>query len=111
MACRHSFHDRAIFDHLLIFVMGPLLSMRRWHWISPGSVFGVFLWLVASGGFRIYLHYFDTYTTTYGSLGALTILLVWLYVTGLAFLIGGEVNAQIEAAIVQGRRDEWKSAE
>jgi membrane protein len=49
-------------------------------------------------GLRIYLHFFYTYSATYGSLGAVMILLVWLYVTGLAFLIGGEINAEIERA-------------
>jgi membrane protein len=66
--------------------------------ISPGSLFGVTVWIAASFGFRGYLHFFDTYTRTYGSLGAAMILLVWLYVTSLAFLIGGEINAKIEGA-------------
>jgi membrane protein len=82
----------------LIYYCGPGLDQRRWHWITPGSMFGGFLWLVASAGFRVYLHFFNTYAATYGSLGAMMILLVWLYVTGLAFLIGGEINAQIERA-------------
>jgi len=48
--------------------------------------------------FRIYLHFSDNYTTSCGSLGAIMILLVWLYVVGLAYLIGGEINAEIERA-------------
>jgi len=47
---------------------------------------------------RVYLHYFNLYTATYGSLGAAIILLLWLYVSGLAFLVGGEINANIERA-------------
>jgi membrane protein len=82
----------------LIYCSGPDLERRRWHWVTPGSMTGSFLWLAASAGFRIYLHFFNTYATTYGSLGAMMILLVWLYVTGLAFLVGGEINAQIEQA-------------
>ena len=89
-----------------IYYFGPDLPERTWHWISPGSGFGVLLWLAASGGFRVYLNYVNTYTATYGSLGALIVLLVWLYVTGLSFLIGGEVNAQIERAATQVRRDD-----
>ncbi len=89
-----------------IYYFGPDLPERTWHWISPGSGFGVLLWLAASGGFRVYLNYVNTYTATYGSLGALIVLLVWLYVTGLSFLIGGEVNAQIERAASQVRRDD-----
>jgi len=82
----------------LVYYYGPEVGERRWHWVTAGSIFGVLLWLLASGAFRVYLHFFNTYGTTYGSLGALMILLVWLYVTGLAFLVGGEVNAEIERA-------------
>ena len=56
------------------------------------------LWLLASVGFRAYLHFFNSYSTAYGPLGAMMMLLIWLYATGLAFLIGGEINAQIERA-------------
>lgn len=80
----------------LIYYFGPSLEQRKWHWITPGSIFGGCLWLAASAGLRVYLHFFNTYTATYGSLAAMMILLVWLYVTGLSFLIGGEINAQIE---------------
>jgi membrane protein len=81
-----------------IYYFGPARPEQYWHWITPGSLFGVFLWLAASAGFRGYLHFFNTYDAIYGSLGAVTILLVWLYVAGLAFLIGGEINAEIERA-------------
>ncbi len=82
----------------LIYYFGPNLERRRWHWITPGSVFGMILWLGASVGFRAYLHFFNTYSATYGSLGAVMILMVSLYVIGLAFLIGGAINAEIERA-------------
>jgi membrane protein len=85
-------------SYSLIYYFGPDLESRVWHWISPGSAVGVLLWLAITSGFRVYLRFFNTYGATYGSLGALAILLVWLYVTGLTFLIGGEVNAQIEYA-------------
>jgi membrane protein len=82
----------------MIYFYGPDLKDQRRYTISPGSLFGVTVWIAASFGFRGYLHFFDTYTRTYGSLGAAMILLVWLYVTSLAFLIGGEINAKIEGA-------------
>jgi membrane protein len=81
----------------LIYYFGPdLKERRRWTWLSPGSAFGAILWAVASFGFRMYLHFFDNYTASYGSLGALMMLLSCLYVAGLAYLIGGEINAAIE---------------
>lgn len=87
----------------LVYYFGPDLKERHWYWVTPGSLFGVILWLAASAGFRGYLHFFNTYTRTYGSLGAVIVLLVWFYVTGLAFLIGGEINAAIEhAAALRG---------
>jgi membrane protein len=87
----------------LIYYFGPDLKEQHWYWITPGSVLGVLLWLAASWAFRAYLHFFNTYSRTYGSLGAVMILLMWLYVTGLAFLIGGEINADIEhAAALRG---------
>ena len=60
-------------------------------------------WLLASLGFRIYLHYFNSYSVTYGSLGAVIILLMWFYITGLMLLAGAEINSEIEAAAAQTR--------
>jgi len=90
-------------SYSLIYFFGPDLKERQWHWITPGSVFGAFVWLVASVGFRIYLRIFNSYSLSYGSLGAVMILLAWLYATGLAFLIGGEINAEIDRAITNKR--------
>jgi membrane protein len=87
-----------LFSFALIYYFGPDVEFPVWHWISPGSVAGVFLWAVVSFGLRVYLHFFDSYSKTYGSLGAVMILLLWFYVTGVAILIGGEVNAEIENA-------------
>jgi membrane protein len=83
----------------LIYYCGPNLKRRgRWQWFPPGSALGAFVWLVTSFGFRTYLHFFNNYSASYGSLGAAMILLVWLYVSGLAYLIGGEINAEIGRA-------------
>ena len=80
----------------LIYYFGPDVKNRTWHWVSPGAVTGVVLWLAASIGFRVYLHFFNRYSATYGSLGAVVILLLWLYFTGYAILIGDELNWVIE---------------
>jgi membrane protein len=83
-------------SYSIIYYFAPDLEERKWYWVTPGAVAGVTLWLVASVGFRIYLHFFNSYSATYGSLGAVVILMLWLYITGLAILIGGEVNFVIE---------------
>jgi membrane protein len=91
------------FSFSMIYYFGPDVEEQHWYWITPGSIFGVLLWIAASSGFRAYLHFFNNYSRTYGSLGAVMILLIWLYVTGLSFLVGGEINAQIEhAAALRG---------
>ena len=82
----------------LIYYMAPDVRDPKWVWITPGSVIGVLIWLLVSLGFRVYLHFFDSYSKTYGSLGAVIILMLWLYLTGTAILIGGEVNSVIEDA-------------
>ena len=68
----------------------------KWVWITPGAIIGIFLWLGLSFAFRLYLHYFNTYDKTYGSLGAVIILMLWLYLTALVILIGGSINAVLQ---------------
>jgi membrane protein len=80
----------------IIYYFGPNLEERKWYWVTPGAVAGVALWLLASLGFRLYLNFFNSYSATYGSLGAVIVLMLWLYITGFAVLIGGEVNWVIE---------------
>jgi membrane protein len=93
----------------LVYYYGPDVRDQKWFWISPGSVIGVALWILASIGFRVYLQFFNSYSKTYGSLGAVIILMLWFYVSGLALLIGGEVNAEIEHEAA--RRGEPKAKE
>ena len=76
-----------------IYAFVPNHSKFTFRYITPGAVTGVFLWLAFSFGFRIYLAYFDSYAKTYGSLGAIIILLLWLYLTALVILIGGVINS------------------
>jgi membrane protein len=85
----------------LLYYFAPDWRHHRWRWFTPGSVLGICGWLIASLGFRVYLHYFHTFTTTYGSLGAVVILLTWFYISGLMLLLGGEINYVIEAAWIE----------
>ena len=89
-----------------IYYFAPDVQNKRWHWFTPGAAFGIFGWLVASIGLRIYLHYFDNYSVTYGSLGAVIILLTWFYITGLMLLSGAEVNSEIAAAVIEKKLKE-----
>ena len=98
-----------VFSFSLIYYYGPDLEEQHWYWITPGSLIGVALWLAASFGLRIYLHFFNSYSKTYGSLGAVIILLLWFYLTGFAFLVGGEVNAVIENAAAERGHPEAKA--
>jgi len=94
--------------HSLIYFFGPDLPFRQWRWITPGAVTGVTLSLGISLALRGYLRYFNSFTRTYGSLGAVMILLLWFYVMGLAILLGGEVNSAIENAATQSGTPETR---
>jgi membrane protein len=85
-----------LFAFALIYNFGPNHSPLQWKWISPGAIIGVILWILLTGAFRVYLHYFDSYAATYGSLGAMIILLLWLYLTALVILMGGVINAILD---------------
>jgi membrane protein len=87
-------------SYAVTYYWAPDLPRRRWHWLTPGAAIGMSGWLVSSVGFRIYLHYFNNYSVTYGSLGAVIILLMWFYISGLMLLLGAEINSEIEAAAV-----------
>jgi membrane protein len=85
----------------LIYFFAPDLKDQDWKWVTPGSAIGVALWLLVSFLFRVYLRFFDSYSATYGSLGAVIVLMLWFYLTGLAILIGGEINSEIENAAAE----------
>ncbi|HEX8282947.1 MAG TPA: YihY/virulence factor BrkB family protein [Pyrinomonadaceae bacterium] len=97
-----------LFAFALIYYYAPDLRQQHWYWITPGSLIGVMLWLAVSFGFRLYLGYFDRYSVTYGSLGAVIVLLLWFYLTGAAILVGGKVNAVIEHAAARRGTPEAK---
>ena len=71
-------------------------SSTRWRWLSPGALIAVASWVVASVGFQVYAANFGSYNETYGSLGAVVVLLLWIWISALVVLIGAEINAEIE---------------
>jgi membrane protein len=80
----------------LIYNLAPNLPRHRRRWFTPGAVVAVLLWLTISFLFRLYLNFFDSYSVTYGSLGALIVLMLWFYLTGVVILIGGEINCEVD---------------
>jgi membrane protein len=86
----------------LIYYFAPDVE-QEWEWITPGSVVATLLWLLVSLAFKVYLTYFGDYNQTYGTIGAVIVLLTWLYISGLAIIFGAEMNAEIEHASPDGK--------
>lgn len=88
----------AVLSFDLVYNFAPDVRAVYRVWITPGAVAGVGIWLAASHGFRAYVTNFPFYSVTYGSLGAVIVTLFWLYLTGMALLVGGELNSEIVKA-------------
>lgn len=71
---------------------------QAWRWVTPGAVVAVVLWLCVSLAFKLYVTNFGNYNAAYGSIGGVIVLMLWLYLSGTVILLGGEINAEIEAA-------------
>jgi membrane protein len=76
--------------------LGPDVVHPRWRFITPGSVFATVVWLAVSGAFAFYTSSFGSYNKTWGSLAAVIIMLTWLWLAGIALLLGAEINAEAE---------------
>jgi membrane protein len=80
----------------IIFRYGPQRRRSRWRWVSPGAIVAVIVGLAASIGFSIYVSLLGNYNKTYGALGAIIIMLLWLYLMAFAVLFGAAMNAELE---------------
>ena len=80
----------------LLYYASPNVKQRGLKWISPGGIFALVAWLVASGAFALYVSQFGSYNKTYGSLAGVVVVLVWMWITNLAILFGHELNAERE---------------
>jgi membrane protein len=87
-----------VFMISLLYFLAPNVRQPKFRWISAGGVVAVLVWIVASVGFALYVSQFGSYNKTYGSLGAVIIFLVWLYISNNALLLGVELNAELERA-------------
>jgi membrane protein len=86
----------------LAYFFGPQVE-QEWEWITPGSTLGVLTLVAASLGFRLYLYFGPSYSAAYGALASVVVMLLWLYLAGLALLVGAEVNCVIEHAAPHGK--------
>lgn len=82
-----------LFSTEVIYSWVPCFDKFRWVWITPGALVAMVLWVLFTGGVRIYLQYFNTYNKAYGSLGAVIILMLWMFLSGTTILIGGAINS------------------
>jgi membrane protein len=79
-----------------VLYLGPNVDHPRWQFVTPGAVFAIVVWLLASGLFAVYTSMFSSYNKAWGSLAAVIVMLTWLWVTGIALLLGAEINAEAE---------------
>ena len=86
----------AMLVYAVVYYAAPNVEVRRFQWITPGAVFGVITWILASALFFVYVSNFSSYSATYGAFAAAVILLVWLWLTNVVLLFGAELNAAID---------------
>jgi membrane protein len=80
----------------LIYRYAPDRDAPQWRWVSPGAVFAVVVWVIASVLFSLYTANFGQYNETYGALGAVVVVMLWLYITAYVVITGAEINAELE---------------
>ncbi len=84
----------------LVYWLAPAAG-RDWHWITPGSTFALLAWFVMSSGLRVYVAHLGNYNATYGSIGGVILLMLWLYLSAVALLVGAEIDAAIAEAAAE----------
>ena len=89
----------------VVYRYAPSRQDAKWSWVSWGAAIATLLWLIASGLFSFYVAKFGSYDKTYGSLAAIVVFLMWLYLSALVVLIGAELNAEMERQTVKDTTD------
>lgn len=82
----------------VIYRFAPCRASARWRWVSHGAVLATLIWIAASVGFSVYVSNFGNFNATYGSLGAIVIVLFWLYISAFVIILGARLNGEIEHA-------------
>jgi len=85
-----------MFALAVLYRFAPSRTAAKWKWVSWGAFLAAALWLLVSAAFAVYLTFFNSYNKTYGSLGAIVVLLTWLYLSVYAVLLGAELNGEME---------------
>ena len=85
----------------ILYRYGPSRDEPKWQWISWGAVSAAIIWIVGSMLFSLYVTYFENYNETYGSLGAVLLLLMWFYISAFVVLAGAELNSEMEHQTVK----------
>jgi membrane protein len=83
----------------VLYYSTPNVKLRGFKWVTPGSVFALLVWVLASAAFALYVANFSSYDKTYGALGGVVVMLMWLWITNLALLFGQELNAERERGL------------
>jgi membrane protein len=95
----------ALFGIQLVYYLAPARE-REWHWITPGATVALVAWLAMSFGLRMWVGRFANYSATYGSIGGVILLMLWLYLSSVVFLVGAEIDAEVRAAALETERDQ-----
>lgn len=93
-----------LFAFAVVLYLGPDVEQPRWELVTPGAVTALAVWLAASGGLAVYAAYFGSYEKTWGTLSAVIVTLVWLWLTSAALLFGAEVNAEARRLAAERER-------
>jgi membrane protein len=83
----------------VLYYASPNVKLRGFKWVTPGSVFALVVWVIASAAFAFYVANFGSYDKTYGTLGGLVVMLLWMWITNVALLLGAELNAERERSL------------
>jgi membrane protein len=80
----------------VLYYASPNVKLRGFKWVTPGSLLALVVWIIASAAFALYVANFSSYDKTYGTLGGVVVMLIWLWITNLAILFGHEMNSERE---------------